>query len=232
MSKFTKIYYTAIRIITSVLILLSIYGVIKNFHDGEKISEYSFIFINALVLLVASLLPGYLKKYDLVIPNLVLILYLTFITCALLLGEIGGFFKTVRHWDSFLHLTSGGLIAFLGLSVAYLLNERSKGFKLSPFFVVIFAFCFATTIGVVWEIVEFLIDRIFSSNMQRYKDNFTGVPFVGQKALLDTMKDYMLNTLGALVASVIGYVDIKRESYILNRVLIKRDVDKEKALAN
>lgn len=223
MSIFTKLHYFAIRIITSILILLSIYVIIFNIDNIEKVSEYAFIFINAAGLLAASFVPTILKKQKLVTTNLVLNIYLSFITLALLLGEIGGFFKTVPYWDSFLHLTSGGLITFLSLSIAHLLNEKKIGLKdMSPLFLVIFAFSFASMVGVMWEILEFAIDSIFNSNMQRYKDNFTGVPFAGQKALLDTMKDFMLNTLGALIASVIGYFDLSRETKLLEKVLITR----------
>ena len=55
--------------------------------------------------------------------------------------------------------------------------------------------CFSVTVGVLWEIVEFIIDTLVSSNMQRYKDNYTGAPFLGRRALLDTMKDLILDTL-------------------------------------
>lgn len=45
---------------------------------------------------------------------------------------------------------------------------------------------------------------------------------IGQKALFDTMKDFILNTSGAFIASLIGYIDLKREAYLLNKVLITR----------
>ena len=45
--------------------------------------------------------------------------------------------------------------------------------------------------------------------MQRYKDSITKVEFVGQMALIDTMKDLFVNFIGAVIFSVIGFFYVK-----------------------
>ena len=47
--------------------------------------------------------------------------------------------------------------------------------------------------------------------MQRYSDSVTREPFLGRAALFDTMKDLVLDTIGALVIAIISYVDLKRK---------------------
>src|SRR5690606_24179470 len=145
------------------------------------------------------------KRWKIVVPELLLRVYLMFVTAALLLGEIGQFFVYVKWWDSALHLFSGSLIGVVGFSLVNLLNNK-KGleFKLSPLFIALFVFCFSLGVGVIWEIIEFAVDSFTNSNMQRFKDSITGVPFIGQGALRDTMKDFILNTIGVLFISVLG----------------------------
>jgi len=49
----------------------------------------------------------------------------------------------------------------------------------------------------------------------------SGEMLVGRAALADTMKDLIVDSLGALVMSVVGYVSIKREAGWLERMQIK-----------
>ena len=69
--------------------------------------------------------------------------------------------------------------------------------NLSPVFIAVFAFCFALALGAVWEIYEFTMDSVFGTNMQKYMlDN--GTALIGQAALQDTMKDIIVDAIGAL----------------------------------
>lgn len=112
-------------------------------------------------------------------------------------------------------------------------------FKLSPLFTAIGAFCFSMTIGVIWEFFEFGMDRIFGYDMQKDTvihtirsvmldpegrnipteiNNITSVVINGKDlglggyldiGLMDTMKDLMVNFVGALIFSIIGYFYVK-----------------------
>lgn len=108
-------------------------------------------------------------------------------------------------------------------------------FKLSPLYCALAAFCFSMTVGVVWEFFEFGMDYFFHLDMQKdtvisvissVKLDPTGgntpvlisgihsVAVNGQElnlggyldiGLFDTMKDLLVNFVGALVFCFIGY---------------------------
>lgn len=117
-------------------------------------------------------------------------------------------------------------------------NERFS-FKLSPVFVAIVAFCFSMTIGVIWEFFEFGMDQIFRFDMQKDTivhtissvmldpagrnhpeviSNITDISINGESlglggyldiGLIDTMKDLLVNFVGAVLFSIIGYFYVK-----------------------
>jgi uncharacterized membrane protein YjdF len=111
----------------------------------------------------------------------------------------------------------------LGFSVVSFLTKADK-ISLSPAFVAMFAFCFAVTLGVVWEIYEFAMDYYLGTNMQRFVQIETGEMFIGQAALTDTMKDLIVDSIGAFVVSLIGYLSLKRDKDWLERLQIKKAI--------
>lgn len=112
---------------------------------------------------------------------------------------------------------------------------------LSPVFVALISFCFSMTIGVLWEFFEFGMDRIFLTDMQKDTvvnvissvslnpdgvnkaviiRDITDTAVNGQSlglggyldiGLIDTMKDLLVNFIGAVVFSVFGYFYAKHE---------------------
>lgn len=117
-------------------------------------------------------------------------------------------------------------------------NERIS-FSLSPFFTAMVAFCFSMTIGVLWEFFEFGMDIFFHTDMQKdtiinfistvkldplaanntvHIKNITSVMINGQElglggyldiGLIDTMKDLIVNFIGAVVFSILGFFYVK-----------------------
>ena len=113
-------------------------------------------------------------------------------------------------------------------------NSRIK-FQLSPIYVALVAFCFSMTVGVLWEFFEFGMDRLFHMDMQKDTvvnsitsvmldptnsnipvtiDGITSVQVNGQElgfggyldiGIIDTMKDLIVNFIGAAVFSVTGF---------------------------
>ena len=112
-------------------------------------------------------------------------------------------------------------------------------FQLSPFYLAIVAFCFSMTIGVLWEFFEFFCHTVLHTEMQKdfivntissvtldpLKSNtpvvINGIHSVsvnGQDlglggyldiGLIDTMKDLMVNFVGAVIFSIIGFFYVK-----------------------
>ena len=94
--------------------------------------------------------------------------------------------------------------------ILYFVNkDKNVRVSLSPIFVAVFAFCFALAIGALWEVYEFTFDSILGLNMQKHTTE-TGVALVGTKALSDTMKDIIVDAVGALVVVIIGYISEKK----------------------
>ena len=132
-------------------------------------------------------------------------------------------------------------------------------FTLSPVYVALAAFCFSMTIGVLWEFFEFGMDWFFHTDMQRdtvinaiYSASLDptrtnkvvtvkeihDVVINGENlglggyldiGLIDTMKDLLVNFVGAVVFSVAGYFYArskgKKRAAALNFVPSKKNED-------
>ena len=120
-------------------------------------------------------------------------------------------------------------------------EDKRLSFNLSPFFVAVVAFCFSMTIGVLWEFYEFFMDTNFAMDTQKdaiiyninsvllnpeninvpfHIKNITSTIVNGKElniggyldiGLIDTMKDLIVNFIGAVTFSVIGYFYLKHK---------------------
>lgn len=70
---------------------------------------------------------------------------------------------------------------------------------------------FTALVGVLWEVCEYVIDGMMTgSNMQRFNNSVTLEPFIGRRALQDTMIDLMMDTLGGVLAGLyFAFTNIK-----------------------
>lgn len=148
--------------------------------------------------------------------------------------EIFPFWDTVLHTlNGFLAAAIGfSLVDLLNRS------ERVR-FELSPAYLSLVSFCFSMTIGVVWEFFEFAMDLVFGFDMQKdtvvhaissvaldpahgntpvrvdgiVATSVNGVDLgVGgylDIGLIDTMEDLLVNFIGAVVFSVIGFLYVR-----------------------
>lgn len=176
-------------------------------------SDYVLMLIQCILGIVVMMIPSIVeRKWSIYIPNNIQIMYFIFLYCAIYLGEVKDFYYLVPHWDTVLHAFSGAMLGLLGFAlVSYLNNSKHVKFVLSPFFVSLFAFCFALSAGAIWEIYEFTFDSLLSLNMQKFALS-DGTPLVGQEALADTMKDIIVDALSALAVSVFGYFSLIEKS--------------------
>lgn len=172
-------------------------------------SDYVLMLIQCILGIVVMMIPSLVeRKWSIYIPNNIQIMYFIFLYCAIYLGEVKDFYYLVPHWDTVLHAFSGAMLGLLGFAlVSFLNNSKHVKFVLSPFFVSLFAFCFALSAGAIWEIYEFTFDSILSLNMQKFALS-DGTPLVGQEALVDTMKDIIVDAISALAVSVFGYFSL------------------------
>lgn len=184
--------------------------------------DYVLMLLQCALGVFAMLFPGMLRKrLNISIPSKMLIIYAIFLYCAIYLGEVHSFYYHVPHWDTVLHTFSGAMLGALGFSFINFLNRTDRvPMFMSPIFVAVFTFCFAMTLGVLWEIYEFAADSILHTNMQKFALE-SGEQLVGQAALKDTMKDLIVDGIGALVMSVIGYVSLKYNKGWIEKMQLK-----------
>lgn len=200
---------------------------ILNDPDNRVKSNYILMLLQCLLGIFAMCFPSIIsKKFKLEIPNTVFCFYLVFLWASIFLGEVQNFYYKFKYWDLILHTLSGIMIGFIGFSIVDILNNENEHVSLNPFFVAFFAFCFAIALGVVWEIYEFFCDGFIKTNMQKYALE-SGIKLIGRDAVSDTMGDLIVDGIGSLVASIIGYISIKYDKSYLNTFLIKLRKDKK-----
>jgi len=174
--------------------------------DYEFLPLFTFL---GLITLFWPMLFNKLSKYK--ISGFLLCFYVGFTVAALLLGTVFDFYVLVPHWDTMLHFFSGVGLAVLGFAIMDIV-ERNQNTKYPRLLIVIFAFCFAKTLGIIWEISEFFMDIGLGTNTQQWADRY-GVPLVGQDALFDTMKDIIANTIGAVIVCVWAYFRLHKKDW-------------------
>ncbi len=241
-----------VRKVLSVLIVLCI---VRQFMMGN----YHSVFIGILSLGLFMIPSIISKTLDVDIPPTLEAIIYAFIFAAEILGEINAFYVKIPIWDTMLHTTNGFLMAAIGFALVDIMNRSDKfSMKLSPFFLAFVAFCFSMTVGVMWEFFEFSMDMFFGQDMQKdwiintvtsVKLDPTGgntpttvaidsVVINGEEwqlggyldiGIIDTMKDLMVNFVGAVVFSVFGflYVKSKGEGKLANSLIpkVKSEID-------
>lgn len=190
-------------------------------------SDYILMFIQCLAAAGVLLLPSLLQhKFHLALPNLMTVILVLFVFAAVYLGEVRSFYYRFAYWDKFLHTFSGVMLGAASFSVIQILHDMEK-IRLRASLIALFAFCFAVAAGAVWEIYEFAWDSALDLNMQKYATE-TGELLVGRNALMDTMTDLTVDTIGALAISIIGYFGIRRNDSWLTRFRLKVCTPSEK----
>lgn len=199
-----SIAYTAYKIVVSPSDAIA-----GELHTKVK-SDYVLMLLQCLLGLIVMMIPSVVeRKFAIDIPNYMEVLYFLFLYGAIYLGEVRNFYYLVPFWDTILHAFSGAMLGAMGFSLVSFLNETPRiEMKLSPFFLALFAFCFAVAAGVVWEIYEFVFDGLFSLNMQKFM-LADGTQLIGRLALVDTMKDLIVDSLASLSVAVLGYFVLK-----------------------
>ena len=186
-------------------------GVAQNEYDRVK-SDYVLMILQCVTGCIVIFLPSKVeKRFRIEIPDIMEILFFIFLFCAIYLGEVRNFYYKVSYWDLILHCFSAAMLGALGFLIVQFFNSTKKlNIRLSPFFVSLFAFCFAVACGMVWEIYEFLADGLLGTNMQKFITP-DGVVLTGRDAISDTMEDIIVDALGAFIITVIGYFNISKQ---------------------
>jgi hypothetical protein len=163
---------------------------------GEILNQrWSLLFATSLIFAL-TFLPSFIeRRYKIYLPVEFELVIILFIYTSLFLGEVKSYYAKLWWWDIVLHTGSGLALGLAGFLIMYTLDRKSM-IKASPVWIAIFSFSFGVAIGAIWEIFEFSMDVFFNLNMQK-------------SGLTDTMLDLIVDSLGALIVSVIGYFYVK-----------------------
>lgn len=152
------------------------------------------------------------SKFDIYLPTAFSVFIAIFVYATLVLGELEDYYERFWWWDMVLH--SGTAVAFglIGLTLI-LLFFKKKRVSGNPLVLAVFSFCFALSIGALWEIYEFGLDQLFGLNTQK-----SGLP--------DTMTDLIVDAAGALIAGVIAFFYMRPGVSTPFEKLIRKTVEK------
>ena len=211
-----KILYYLLQVLTLMTAIASLVMYIVKREGLETTANQIFMCVMALICIN---IPAFLeKKFKFYIPNYISIILYVFIFAHYVLGEVLRVYDHSIVFDKILHTTSGVIMSFIGFSFIFMLNKiNPEKMKLSPFFIVLFTFCFTMTTEYVWELFEYSADRLLDLNMQRWQDGITetladgsvisSVPY--GSGLKDTMGDMTVNILGCLGVCVYALIGMK-----------------------
>ena len=131
-------------------------------------------------------------------------------------GEAFSFYERVWWWDLALHGTSAVGLGLFGFLFVFMLFEGDR-YAAPPLAIAFLSFCFAVTVGSLWEVFEFVMDRSFGLNMQK-------------SGLKDTMGDLMVNAFGAVLGATSGFFYLKGRNRRLFAPLIRQFVERNRRL--
>lgn len=219
-----------------VLMLLVVLSIVRQFFLGN----YHNMFLGILTLILFMIPKVVERRFGVSIPGGLKAVILIFIFSAEILGEIHAFYVKIPVWDTVLHTTNGFLMAAIGFAMIDIFNRSERfSIRMSPYFVAFVAFCFSMTVGVLWEFFEFGMDWFFQTDMQKdwilpaissvklnpeganvpVKVAIESVVINGEEwklggyldvGIVDTMKDLMVNFIGAVVFSAVGILYLKQ----------------------
>ncbi|MFP9062239.1 hypothetical protein ACLI4R_17185 [Natrialbaceae archaeon A-chndr2] len=152
---------------------------------------------NALIALSITVIPAVMKR-DLklaVDPGLAI-----WVTSAVFLHAIGtaGLYDAFGPWDHLTHTLSATVVGAGGYATLRAIHIHDPAIHLPRWALFAFTVVFVLAMGVIWEILEFIVDQ--GALMLGIE------PVLAQHGIDDTMLDMLFNTLGAVVVATWGTV--------------------------
>lgn len=182
-----KVRFYTINFVRVVLILAVITAYLNHRRLVLLISTLAF---------VVTFLPYLVhKKFAIKIPEDLEIIIILFIYGTLFFGVNQGFYERYWWWDVILNLGASIGLGFIGLTILYVLYKDEQ-LDASPIIISLFTFCFAFALGTLLEFFEFFLDGVLGFNLQL--------------SLFDTMKDLIVDAVGAIMVAVAGYIYLQK----------------------
>ena len=143
-----------------------------------------------LFALAFTFVPSLLKRnYQISIPWLLELL----IFWALFLHVAGGvldLYDRFDNWDTVTHFVSAFMLGVVALTIIYLMHVYWDGLTMDVRAIMILTVVIGAFLGVIWEVIEWSTDTVFGT--------------MEQHGLDDTMKDLVMDMVGAMLAALLG----------------------------
>jgi uncharacterized membrane protein YjdF len=150
--------------------------------------------------LALSLAPVYVARWaEIFIPPSFITATVLFIVSTLFLGEVFDFYNRFWWWDMVMHGGSAIGLGLIGFVLIFMMFQGNR-YTAPPIAMAFFSFCFALAMGALWEVFEYGMDSLFGFSMQRGN-------------LDDTMRDLIIDGLGALIGGAAGFAYLKGLEY-------------------
>ena len=159
--------------------------------------NWSAVFVSSLTFVLTFGPRVFADRFDIRLPIAFSTAIVLFLFATLFLGEVFDFYERYWWWDIALHGGSAVGFGLVGTLMVLMLFQGDR-FAAPPLAISALAWCFAVSIGVVWEIFEFAMDQAFGLTMQK-------------SGLVDTMWDLIVDAIGASIGAAGGYFYLKGE---------------------
>jgi hypothetical protein len=163
------------------------------------LGRWSLAFVSTATLGLSLVPPILASRWSLTLPVPFLFATTLFVFGSVFLGEAFDFYERLWWWDLALHGSSAIGFGLIGFLFVFMLFEGDR-LAAPPSAIAFITFCVAMTVGVTWEIFEFLMDQSFGLNMQK-------------SGLFDTMGDLMIDAAGSAIASLTGYLYLVKSTH-------------------
>lgn len=176
-----------VRIILAVLVVACAAALIEG--------RWSLAFVS-IATIALSLVPVFFQnRFGIRLPMRFVAWIVIFTFATIFLGEAFDFYNRLWWWDIALHGGSAMTFGLIGFLFVFTLFEGDR-YAAPAWAVAFISFCFALTIGTVWEVFEFAMDQAFGLNMQK-------------SGLFDTMSDLIVDMIGAAIGAMSGFLYLK-----------------------
>jgi hypothetical protein len=157
--------------------------------------HWSNVFVTVTALVLTVMPSVFSRRFQIRLPLSFLAAISVFVFATLFLGEVFDFYNRFWWWDVLLHGSSAIGFGIIGFLFVFYLFQGDK-YAAPPWAMAMIAFCFAVSIGAIWEIFEFAADQFFGLNMQK-------------SGLVDTMTDLVVDSAGAFIGAISGFFWLK-----------------------
>lgn len=141
----------------------------------------------ALVAFLISELPSLIRRDLKIVLPVELNFWIVLALFVHVLGSFSGFYDNLPGWDHLTHAMSASLIAALGFILVVSIDKYAESIYLPQAFLALLIVMLTMAVGVIWELMEYMIDVLTGSHLQYSLD--------------DTMKDLVFDAIGGLLVA-------------------------------